>query len=49
MSGDAILTVSNLGELEVAEYVGVAVGISSMAQSFPELQTISGLVSSMSI
>ena len=43
MSGDAILTVSNLGELEVVEYFGVALGISSMARSFPELQTTSGL------
>ena len=49
MSSDAILTVSNLGELGVVEYVGVAVAISSMAHSFPELQTISGLVSAMSI
>ena len=49
MSGDAILTVSNLGELEVAEYVGVAVGIASIALPFPELQTTSGFVSAMSI
>jgi len=49
MSGHAILAMSNLGELGVVEYVGVAVEISSMAHSFPELQTIPGLVSAMSI
>ena len=49
MSGDAVTTPSNLGELGVVEYVGVAVGISSIVHSVPELQTTSGLVSAMSI
>jgi len=40
---------SDFSELGVVENVGVGGGIASIAQPVPELQTTSGLVSTMSI